>query len=295
MSEPSAVVRNQSFDADHPIEISVLTGSGRIDVHLVDEPGVAVEVRHAPDSASPWMDGISNLVTWFSGQLGEQGAADPASEAVRQTRVEFADGRLVVRSPKAMQLRNVPIAVTVRAPHGSQVSARTGAAAVATTGTAGRVDVLTGSGEVTVEGAEGAVQVTTGTGQVRVGPAPAGLRVRTGGGDVSAAEVEGAASIVTGSGDVWLGVVSGDVMVRTGTGDVTIADAVFGKLDLTTGSGTVKVGVRAGSPAEIDLSSGCGDARSELPLSDERPVAPPSLRVRGRTGSGSALVTGTLT
>jgi hypothetical protein len=59
---------------------------------------------------------------------------------------------------------------------------------------------------------------------------------------------------------------------------------------LQTGSGAIRVGVRAGSPAEIDLTSGTGEARSELPLTGSRPESAPRLRIRGRTASGTAVV-----
>ena len=46
-----------------------------------------------------------------------------------------------------------------------------------------------------------------------------------------------------------------------------------------------------GSAAEIDLTSGTGEARSELTLSDQQPTSDkPSLRIHGRTGSGAAVV-----
>jgi Putative adhesin len=103
--------------------------------------------------------------------------------------------------------------------------------------------------------------------------------------------VGGASTVVTGSGDVWLGAVTNDLLARTGSGRVTVANAAAGELELHTGSGAIHVGIRKGSPAEVDLSSGSGEARSDLDLSTTPPESRPSLRIRGRTGSGSALVT----
>jgi hypothetical protein len=87
-----------------------------------------------------------------------------------------------------------------------------------------------------------------------------------------------------------MGAVAGDVMARTGSGDLTVADAATGQIELQTGSGSIRVGVRAGSSAEVDLSSVTGAARSELSLSDTQPENAPKLRIRGRTASGSAVV-----
>src|SRR3989442_10830870 len=142
----SPLVRQQSFEIDGPIELDIGIGAGRIEVRLSDDPGAHVEVRHDPSVASPWMQGMSSLITWFSGQFGEAAVEASPDEAVRQTRIDQSGGRLVVRTSKALPLRTVPVAVTVRAPAGSHVSARGGSANVVVTGSAGRLDLHTGSG-----------------------------------------------------------------------------------------------------------------------------------------------------
>ncbi|PPK67471.1 hypothetical protein V5P93_005498 [Actinokineospora auranticolor] len=281
----------QFTTGDDPVEITVGTGSGLVDVRLTDEEGVDVEIRHAPEAANPWTDGLTNLVSWFTTQFGEGSELDAAAEAVRRTRVEFTGGRLVVRAPKEPQLRNIPLAVSVRAPAGSSVSARSGAGSVRVSGVADRVDVTTGAGTVDIGETTGAVSATSGTGAVRIGTAAAGIQARTGRGEVELSSIGGPTKVVTGGGDVWLGAVAADVSVRSGTGDITVADAVTGKLDLTTGSGALRIGIRPGSPAEIDVSSGAGEARSELPITGAKPEGEPGLVIKGRTGLGSALIT----
>jgi Putative adhesin len=295
-----SVVRRQSFDTDGPVELDLTTGGGSITVRLVDEPGVHVEIRQDTVGGSPWAQGVTNLMSWvstqfpqFSGQFGEAvpEGSSAGAEAVRQTRVDFTAGRLVVRTPKELQLRNVPIAVSVQAPAGSHVEAASGAGHVNVSGRAGRITVHTGSGRITTDQAEGSAKIETGSGTVRLGPMTAGLRAKTGTADIEVSALSAASTVVTGSGDVWLGAVTADVLARTGSGRVTIANAASGELELHTGSGAIHVGVRKGSPAEVDLSSGSGEARSELHLTNSPPESKPPLRIRGRTGSGSALVT----
>jgi len=292
--EVEDVVRRQSFDAEGPVEMDLQTGPGRIDVRLVDEPGVHVEVRHDPSAGSPFAMGMSNLMSWINTQFGQAAEEAPVSlpaEAVRQTRIDFTGGRLVVRTPKDMQLRNVTINVSVQAPLGSHVTAKSGSGDLTVSGAAGRLELTTGSGRVSADQAAAAAKVDTGSGVVRLGPMAAGVRAKTGSGDVEVTSIGGVSTVVTGSGDVWLGAVTSDVLARTGSGNVTIANAAAGQLELHTGSGAIRVGVREGSPAEIDLSSGSGEAQSELDLSSAPPSSAPALRVRGRTGSGTALVT----
>ncbi|MFL6122838.1 DUF4097 family beta strand repeat-containing protein [Actinophytocola sp.] len=294
------VVRRQSFEAEGPVELDLGTAGGAVTVRLVDEPGVHVEIRHDPAAGSPWAQGITSIMSWvntqfpqFAGQLGESvpAGSNAEAEAVRQTRVDYTAGRLVVRTPKELQLRNVPVAVSVQAPAGSHVAASSGSGHVNVSGRAGRLDLHTGSGRITTDQAESSAKVETGSGTVRLGPMAAGLRAKTGTADIEVTAVGGASTIVTGSGDVWLGAVTGDVLARTGSGRVTVANAAAGELELHSGSGAIHVGIRKGSPAEVDLASGSGEARTELDLATRPPESKPPLRIRGRTGSGSALVT----
>lgn len=290
---PEELVRRQSYDVDGPVELDLGTGAGRIDVRLADGPGVHVEVRHEPHGGNPLAQGMSNLMSWIGTQFGNLDTAEDslAAEAVRQTRIDFTAGRLVVRTPKDMHLRNIAIAVSVQAPVGSHVAAKSGSGDLSVSGAVGRLELHTGSGRISTDQASAPAKVETGSGVVRLGPMTAGVRVKSGSGDVEVAAIGGASTVITGSGDVWLGAVGDDALVRTGSGHVTIANASAGQLELHSGSGAIRIGVREGSPAEIDLSSGSGDVRSDLTLSTTPPESAPPLKIRGRTGSGSGLVT----
>ncbi|OLF10788.1 DUF4097 family beta strand repeat-containing protein [Actinophytocola xanthii] len=291
--EAEDLVRRQSFEVEGPVELDLGIGAGRIEVRLVEEPGVHVEVRHDSREAHPFAEGVSSLMSWIGTQFGnlEPTEGSLTAEAVRQTRIDYTPGRLVVRAPKDMHLRNIGVAVSVRAPVGSHVSARSSSGALRVSGSAGRLQLGTGTGRVETDQATGTAKVDSGSGVVRLGAMTEGVRVKTGGGDVEIAAVGGAGTVVTGGGDVWLGTVDGDVLVRTGSGNLTIANALAGQLELHSGSGAIRIGIRPGNRAEIDLSSGSGEARSDLDLSTTPPETAPPLRIRGRTGSGSALVT----
>ncbi|HWD04769.1 MAG TPA: DUF4097 family beta strand repeat-containing protein [Amycolatopsis sp.] len=287
-------MRSQEFEADGPVELDVGVTIGRVELALDRESGASVELRHDASEQPPWMDGVNSLLSWVGERFGDQLGVNTGSapvDAVRQARIEKSGNRIVVRAAKAWQLRNVPVAVTVHAPKGSHVEVRAGAADVTVTGTAGRADILTGSGEVALERAEGAATVRTGTGRVKLGPTPAGLQLRTGSGSVEASSVAGSATLATGTGSVRLGSVAGDVMARTGSGDLSVAEAASGSLELITGSGEVRVAIRRGVAAEVELASAAGRVHSDLDVSDTPPEAGAALRVRARTGTGNAVVT----
>ncbi|MFC3456388.1 DUF4097 family beta strand repeat-containing protein [Amycolatopsis speibonae] len=286
-------VRVEDFEAEGPIEIDVSVAIGRVTIELTGESGVHAEVRRDGGEQQPWVDGMTSLLSWVGERFGDQlggSPGNPVSDAVAQTRIEKVGNRLVVQAPKAWQLKNVPLAVTVRAPAGSHLEVRAGAADVTVSGSAGRADLLTGSGKICLERADGSAIVRTGTGDIKLGPTLSGLQLRTGSGSVEAASVSGSATVATGTGDVWLGEIAGEVLARTGSGDLSVADAASGSLELTTGSGEVRVGIRGGVQAEIDLSSTTGAVSSELDVVETAP-AEVSLKVRARTGTGDAKVT----
>jgi hypothetical protein len=294
--QEESLVRTEHFDADGPLEIEVSIGSGRVDIELVDEPGAGVTLRPHDGGDSGFMHGLSNLMHWVNDRFGDPAAEqDAAVEAVDGARIELTGRRLVVRSGhgqmRMMPLELVPVAVTVRAPVGSHLDLRSGEAAVTVTGAAGRIRVTGGSGDITVDRADGRAEIKLGSGALRLGPMLGGLRARSGSGEIEVSSVGGPTTLVTGSGDVWLGAVQSDVMARTGSGDLVVADAACGDVELVTGSGEIRVGVRPGTAAMVDLHSGSGQARSELKVSDRPPADGPRLRVRGRTRSGNAVVT----
>jgi hypothetical protein len=283
------VVRKQFFDASGPLDIDLALGAGRVTIALTEEPGAAVEVRYDPSATNSWMQGLSSVLNWFGGQFGSEGSDEARYAAVHDTRIELVGQRLIVHTPKRQRL--VPLAVTVRAPAGANLELAAGSADMTITGPAGRVKLSTGSGNVSMDRADGAAEINSGSGALRLGPMLGGLRARSGSGEIEVSSVGGATTLMTGSGDVWLGAVQSDVRVRTGSGDLTVADAACGYVELATGSGEIRVGVRSGTAAMVDLRSGSGQARSELRLSDTPPANAPQLQVRGRTGSGNAVVT----
>jgi hypothetical protein len=292
-------VRQQSWSVDGPAELELSTDVGRIRVHLEDLPDeggeVRVEVRHDPSAGNSWSQGLSGIITWLGSATGGAtggSAEEAAADAVSAAEISWSESgrRLVVRSSEELPLRVVPLAITVWAPTRSRLAARIGAGEVRVTGRAGWAGVRTGSGDASLDGVDGDADITTGSGDIHLGPVSGRTRLRTGSGAVRAAATGGPAEIKTGSGDVTLGAVDGDVRLRTGSGDVTVTDARSGALQITTGSGGLRIGVHPGVGAELDLVSGSGRARSELEVAGVAPEKPAAVHVKGRTGSGDVLV-----
>ncbi|MER7011190.1 DUF4097 family beta strand repeat-containing protein [Saccharopolyspora sp. NPDC000359] len=295
------LVRSQDFDTSGPIRIDVGNSTGPVTVELADTAVTHVEVRHDPAASGPdWRTGLSGLLNWVSEQFGEagirtsgdpRGAQEPITEAVRRTRIDMTGNRLAIRTPAAAPLRNVPLAVTVRAPLDSEVGVNTSSGEVRVTGPAGRVNIQSGSGTTSVEQASDRATIRSGSGQLRLGTMAGGVHARSGSGDVEISSLEAASSVATGSGNVWFGTVSADVLARTGSGDLTISDAIEGQVELITGSGELQVSIHRGTKAEVDLTSSTGSVSSDLEVSEEAPEEEPKLHVFGRTGTGDAVLT----
>ncbi len=298
------VVRQQHFACEGPVEVCVELDAGRLDVRLVEpeeSPAAAdevfVQIRPDPKGQPLWGAGIGGLLSWLGEQAGVGQPGDVAAEATGNTVIDFTGRRLTVRTPRDAPFPTVAVTIEVSAPAGSSVLARSGSGDITVDGVADRLDATTGSGQVLAQRCTGAVDVRTGSGDVRLGSVQGTLRVRTGSGvvDVVAldgpAGAEGASTVQTGAGNVRFGAVGRDLTAHTGRGDLVVVDASAGRLELTSGSGQLRIGIHGGVHAELDVSSGSGRARSELPVTGPPAEASVGLRVKARTGSGDALVT----
>lgn len=228
----------------------------------------------------------------FSGWEPARSGAELAADAVQAAEVSWSDTarRLVVRSPAQLPLRLVPLVVSVRAPAGSRLTVHSGSGAITVTGRAGDSTARTGAGDIRLDAVDGDAELTAGSGTVHAGAIRGRTRARSGSGDVSLAALNGPGDVKAGSGTVRVGEVRADLLARTGSGNLQISDAEAGRLDLTTGSGDLRVGVHTGVIAELDVSSRSGRVRSELDVQDGAPTSSPVLVVHGRAGSGDVLV-----
>ncbi|WP_028846495.1 MULTISPECIES: DUF4097 family beta strand repeat-containing protein [Thermocrispum] len=286
MTAPEDAIRTTAFTTEGPVRIEVQLSAGSVDVELADsgstggEDGVQVDVRHAPEEGMPWAQMMASALTWVNEQFGEHITADvmgTATAAVDQTRVELVGDRLIVQSPKTLPMRHQPLAVTVRAPAGSELDIRTSSASVTVTGTAASAVVTTSSGDISVDRVSGSANIRTASGTATVGA------------------VSGTSSIVTGSGSVHVGELddaSGKLTLRSGSGDLTVSGAAAGALTAKTGSGDVRLELADGVLAEIHLSSGSGRVSSELDVQHDPPEQTAPLRINARSGHGSVTVAG---
>jgi DUF4097 and DUF4098 domain-containing protein YvlB len=134
---------------------------------------------------------------------------------------------------------------------------------VSVTDSRGSLVTDTGSGKVRVTGQRGEVEVGTGSGAIELDNVTGQVDLSTGSGDVVASRVDGNVSIDTGSGDVEVREITGAIDIDTGSGDALIAGAKSQRLDVGTGSGTIRVEspaiFRSKPGADATFETGSGD------------------------------------
>lgn len=301
-SEKDEPERAENFSVTGPLEIELDLSVGRLELHLdeptedgEETPEATVRVRHDPAADNPWAGGVRALLNRLGDSIGEPWAAPlgeaPAAEALDATHIEHSGGKLRIVGPTTLRTRTVPLAVTVCAPAGSHLRARTTSAGVAVTGRAGNVETTTGSGSVSVTEAHGKSSVRTGSGEIGIGRVAGTLSLRTGSGTTDITELGGNADMVTGTAMARIGTLDGDLFVRAGSGDLDLADARSGSVELISGSGDIRIGIGRNTLAGIDISSGAGRTHAELDVSETPPETDTTLAVHARSGTGDVTLT----
>ncbi|ANP50062.1 DUF4097 and DUF4098 domain-containing protein YvlB [Streptomyces griseochromogenes] len=270
-----------SFDTPEPISATVHVEAGSIQFTAGDRLDTVVEVRpHEPGK-------------------------DQDLRTAKQTEVTYANGVLTVKTPKASLFgRTGIIDVMIELPTGSRIDMTGGAAQVLAEGQFGEVRVRTSAGEVrlgttgplhattpngsiSVDRVEGRAEITTSTGSLRVGlvDGPAVLKNSHGATTVDAAIGELRASSV--HGDIVIRRAEASVTATTTNGAVRLGEVASGTVQLETSYGGIEVGVREGTAAWLDVSSGFGQVRNALTVSEAPKKTEDTVEVIARTQHGN--------
>jgi DUF4097 and DUF4098 domain-containing protein YvlB len=139
----------------------------------------------------------------------------------------------------------------------------------------GPLNLRNGVGPVTVEGVTGPAEVHCGSGDIRIGAMDGTADVSTGNGKVRVGVVTGTATVKVSNGSVSVDRALSDITAASANGEVRIGEVVRGTVSATSKNGSVEVGVREGSAALLELSTGVGRVYNELtsaeaPQADER-------------------------
>jgi DUF4097 and DUF4098 domain-containing protein YvlB len=166
--------------------------------------------------------------------------------AVEDAQVELRGDELTVKVKRS----KAEVRLRVQAPEGSALRAKTASGDLRSRGRLGAAEVKSASGDVALELVES-------------------LDAKVASGDVEVGRVDGEARVDNASGDVELGEAGGSVKVRTASGDQQVRSVAEGRVELTSASGDILVGIKQGSRVYIDARSMSGEVSSELELGDD--------------------------
>ncbi len=276
-----------TFETPTPISVTVdLVGS--VQITASDRHDTVVRVRPADDAK----------------------AADIRVAA--QTRVEYADGALLVKAPKHWR-QYTPfgsgglIDVTIELPTGSHVDGDSslgdfrgegelGTCRLKTAMGAIRLDhtatahLRTAYGNITVDRIDGGADVTTGSGEIHIGTIDGTALVKNSNGDTKLGDMRGELHIKASNGDILVDRARGSVTAKTANGDVRILQVEQGSIVVETGNGELEIDIPEGTAAWLDVSSRYGSVRNLLATTERPEPAAPTVDVRARTSCGDIVI-----
>jgi DUF4097 and DUF4098 domain-containing protein YvlB len=288
MNETNTRFPMRTYDTPDPISISVELGVGDLRVTASDRTDTVVDVR--PSNPSRKSD----------------------IAAAEQTRVEFANGTLVVKAQKSWRQwtpwgGGESIDVVIDVPNGSHLRATGGLAALHTSGRLGECHYKVGVGDVHVDTA-GPVELVAGAGELRVDVCTGHAELKTASGAVHVGRVDGTATVKNSNGETTIGEITGDlrvsaangrvvvehahagVVVKTANGDVRLGDVASGTVVAHTAYGKIDVGVHDGTAAWLDLGTRFGTVRNELDDGGPPAAGEDTVEVRAQTSYGDITV-----
>ncbi|KJF24556.1 hypothetical protein C7T36_12020 [Rhodococcus sp. AD45-ID] len=265
---------------------------------------IDVTVGHIRISASDRDDTIVEV-------LPTNSSHDADIRVAEQTRVEFAGGRLQIKTPKQRGLgifgKTGSVDVSVQLPSGSELEGTAAVASLHATGTLGRsrvklssgecaldttgpLDISTGAGTITVEHVVGDLDASTGSGTIRIRRIDGNAVIKNSNGDNNIGAITGTLKAKTANGDVIVEHAESDATAATANGDIRFDSIESGVVSAKTAAGKIHIGVRSGTAARFDAHTSFGRVDNQMntthgPASTERRVD-----VRAHTSYGDIVI-----
>lgn len=235
--------------------------------------------------------------------------SDADVKVAQQTRVEYANGRLLIKGPRQRfhLFRSESIVVTIELPAGSDVYGSTAMGDFRAEGCLGecqfqtshgnislaqanRLNLNTNYGSVTVDRVVGHAEVTTGSGTISIGQIDSPATVKNSNGSTRIGEVNGELHFNAANGGLSVGRAFSSVIAKTAYGTVRIDEVVRGSILLETAYGELEVGIGKGSAAWLDVSTQYGKVHNSLDAQGGPGQADETVEVRARTSYGDIII-----
>jgi DUF4097 and DUF4098 domain-containing protein YvlB len=273
-----------SFETPEPISVTVDLGVvGEMLITASDRADTVVEVRPSDESD------------------------ESDVKAAQQVQVDYADGVLRIKGPKARAFdfsrKTRSVDVSVELPSGSRVSAeiqmgdfrcagRLGESRFKTSAgdirleRTGPLRLHSGAGHVTVDGVAGNAEISTGTGRVRVGEVDGTAVVKSSNGDIVIDAVAGDVRMRTANGEISIDRAGAGVDAKTANGGIRLGEVARGSATLDTAMGNLEIGIAEGTAAWLEVNTGFGRVRNLLDNTTRPAESAATVEVRGHTSYG---------
>jgi hypothetical protein len=155
------------------------------------------------------------------------------------------------------------------------------------------LNARSGDGSMVISGLHGVVDARTGNGSLQVDDTIGALRIATGDGSVQTRRIEGTLTATTGNGSMNLEGRLSQIEARSGDGSIRISLMPGSTLQsasrVTTGNGSITMAVPRDMKADVDLSTGDGSLRCDLPMTSNTSMSNRHVLRGSVNGGGTSL------
>ncbi|MFB4279689.1 MULTISPECIES: DUF4097 family beta strand repeat-containing protein [unclassified Nonomuraea] len=243
-----------TFDTPEPILVIIDSATATIRINASDRPDTVVEIRPSDE------------------------LNDADVQVAQATEVEYADGRLLVRTDKdragssygwglsfdklvespanwarSLLVGDGSVDVTIDLPSGSRVTAKAGAG-LRCRGPLGEVTFTSQYGDIRVEQA-GRLRLKTTHGDISVTRSSGHADITSTHGDIRVGEIDGTAVLGNSHGELHLGAITGDLRLHNAHGDITVDRALAG-VAIKTSYGSARIGEVVSGAVVMETTGG---------------------------------------
>ncbi|MFC5929628.1 hypothetical protein D6T64_17505 [Cryobacterium melibiosiphilum] len=277
-----------TYSTPTPIDLAINLQVGRIEIIAGDRADTVVTVT--PTNSAKAVD--------------RRGA--------EETKVDFDGQRLTITGPKPRLSWIGPgptdsADVQIELPSGSRLTAEIAVGNVLTTGRLGATRIKSSTGSVDVDGtgdlwlraghgnatvarADGGIDVTADHGQIRLGIVTGDAMLKASHGTIMIGESGGDVEAKLSYGDLEITRALASVTAKTAYGNIDLREVSGGSIEVESGFGQIKIGVKPGVPAWLDLSSKDGHVRNEIAGDTAPAPSEQNVAVRARTQFGDITI-----
>jgi hypothetical protein len=277
----------RTFETPQPIAVTLELGVGDVLIAASDRSDTVVDVQ--PGDPTKKVD----------------------VAAAQQTRVEYANGALLVKGPKGWrQLApwggGESIDVRIELPTGSSLNGTVGVASLRATGGlgdcryhagmaeiaiehAGRVELRSGAGNVSAEAIGGAAEIKT-AGTIRIGRIEGTAVIKNTNGATTIGDITGDARITAANGPIVVGVARSSVVAKSANGEVRVDEIGRGSVVLQSAMGAIEVGIPPGVAAWLDVETKFGRVHNDLEDADRPGPGEDAVEIHAHTSMGDITI-----